>query len=164
MRALAQLIGRAPQAELLIAAAEDRLVQLGDRLGPWRVLYLRPSGGSAGQGTYVDDLLRRLGLRNMASEYGLRGWGRFPLERLVSDPPDLFILGFFDQRHPPSQSRYARHPILRGLLERTPVIAIPSGGWGCGGIEMVEVAEAIVRRVEQHPRFSSMQRGGRGAP
>jgi len=146
-RRTAELIGRVDEVERLVAQAERRIATLSDRLPPLRVLYLRPNGGSAGLGTYVDDLLRRLGLRNIAAEQGMRGWGRFPLEHLVGSPPDVFLLGYFDQVHPRSKSAYGRHPVLRDLLDRVPVVHVPGGGWGCGGIEMVEVAEHIVAQV-----------------
>ncbi len=150
-RKIAALIGRTAQGEAVVAAAMRRMRSLAERTPPYRVLYLRPNGGSAGSDTYVDDLLRRLGLRNLASEQGLRGWGRFPLEQLVAQPPDLFLLGYFDQTQPLSKSGYARHPLLRELLERTPSIAVPTGGWGCGGLELVAIAEQIVAQITALP-------------
>jgi iron complex transport system substrate-binding protein len=148
LRDLAGLIGRDAYAEDLIQRAEQRMRQLADRTPPLRVLYLRPNGGTAGQDTYVDDLLQRLGLRNVAAEEGLRGWGRFPLERLVSDPPDLFLLGYFDQEQARSKTAFARHPLFRDMLARIPAISVPAGGWGCGGVELVAVAEDIVGQID----------------
>lgn len=150
-RATAALIGRGGFGAALADSAEQRMRALAARMPPYRVLYLRPNGGSAGQGTYVDDLLQRLGLRNVAAEQGLRGWGRYPLERLVTDPPDLFLLGYFDQAQPRARSGFARHPLLRDLLAATPTIAVPPGGWGCGGLELVEVAERIVAQIDDLP-------------
>jgi iron complex transport system substrate-binding protein len=142
------LLGRGAFGAALIERTERRMQALADRTPPLRVLYLRPNGGTAGEGTYVDDLLRRLGLRNLAADSGLRGWGRFPLERLLMTPPDLFLLGYFDQAQPHSKSAFARHPLFRQMLERIPVIAVPAGNWGCGGIELVSVAEDIVAQID----------------
>jgi iron complex transport system substrate-binding protein len=150
-REIAALIGRAAFADNLVREAERRMRRLADRTPPLRVLYLRPNGGTAGRDTYVDDLLHRLGLRNVATQAGLRGWGRFPLERLVTDPPDLFLLGYFDQAQARSKSSFARHPLFRALLDRIPAIAVPAGGWGCGGLELVTVAEGIVRQIDELP-------------
>jgi iron complex transport system substrate-binding protein len=111
------------------------------------LLYLRPSGGTAGKGTYVDDLITRLGLRNLAAEHGDLGWGRFPLERLVTSPPDIFLLGYFDQARSPAASAYGRHPVLRTILDATPSISVPTRTWGCGGLELVDAAEQIVTRI-----------------
>ena len=112
------------------------------------MLYLRPNGGTAGSGTYVDAMLRLLGLRNLAADNGIRGWGNLPLEQLIADPPDLFLLGFFDQAQPQSKSRYGRHPLLADLLERIPSIRMPSSSaWGCGGLELIDAAELISKQL-----------------
>ncbi|MGQ9658579.1 MAG: ABC transporter substrate-binding protein [Thermochromatium sp.] len=145
VRTLAARIGRAETGAALADAAERRMQALArpdHHRGP-RLLYLRPSGGTAGRGTYVDDLITRLGLRNLAAEQGVNGWGRLALERLVSTPPDVFLLGYFDQAQSPVRSAYGRHLRLRSLLETTPVIAIPGQAWGCGGLELLDVAERI---------------------
>ncbi|NKN34305.1 ABC transporter substrate-binding protein [Marichromatium bheemlicum] len=150
-RAVAEAIGRAGAGAALVAEARGRMRALAGRLAGRRALYLRPSGGSAGAGTYVDGLMRHLGLVNLAAEAGHHGWGRFPLERLVSNPPDLFLLGYFDRRQPPSASTYARHPLFREQLARIPAVRVPGDAWGCGGLELVEAAEAIVAAVEALP-------------
>lgn len=144
-RTIAARIGRAETGEALTADFERRMQTFirSEREQAPSLLYLRPSGGTAGQDTYVDDLMRRLGLRNLAAEQGVKGWGRFPLERLASTPPDIFLLGYFDQAQSPARSAYGRHPRLRSLLERTPVIGLPGNAWGCGGLELLDVAERI---------------------
>ncbi|MBK1722750.1 ABC transporter substrate-binding protein [Thiocystis violacea] len=141
-------IGREAQGEAKAADAEQRMRRLGARSRPYRVLYLRPNGGTAGKGTYVDDVLSQLGLRNLATEQGLSGWGRYPLERLVSEPPDIFLLGYFDQSRSLARSAYGRHPLFRAILERTPSIRVPTNAWGCGGLELVEAAEQIAAQID----------------
>ncbi|MTW20673.1 ABC transporter substrate-binding protein [Allochromatium palmeri] len=155
-RTIAARIGRAETGEALAEEFERRMQALA-RSGHERapsLLYLRPSGGTAGQGTYVDDLIAQLGLRNLAAEQGVKGWGRFPLERLANTPPDVFLLGYFDQAQSPARSAYGRHPLLRSLLERTPVIELPGQAWGCGGLELLDVAEQISEQladIERNP-------------
>ena len=100
-------------------------------------------------------MLRLLGLSNLAAEHGLRGWGSVPLERLIADPPDLFLLGYFDQSQPPSKSRYGRHPLFVDLLEQVPSIRLPSSSaWGCGGLELIDAAEWIAARLDAFERRS----------
>ncbi|WP_295543002.1 ABC transporter substrate-binding protein [uncultured Thiohalocapsa sp.] len=146
-RAIAAEIGRAETGAALAAAAEQRMRELAEALPPLRVLYLRPGGGSAGAGTYVDDVITRLGLVNLAAEQGHVGWGAYPLERIITDPPDVFLLSYFEQAPPPGASAYARHPLLRDLLARTPTVQVPSQSWGCGGLELVGAAEAIAAQL-----------------
>jgi len=123
-----------------------------------QVLYLRPNGGTAGSGTYVDAMLRLLGLRNLAADNGIRGWGTLPLEQLVADPPDLFLLGYFDQAQPQTKSRYGRHPLLTDLLERVPSIRMPSSSaWGCGGLELLDAAEYIAEQLAAIEHESALE-------
>ncbi|MBK1720395.1 ABC transporter substrate-binding protein [Thiocystis violacea] len=147
-REIAARIGRGEAVEAKVAVAERRLRALAQRSRPYRLLYLRPNGGTAGEGTYIDDLFRLLGLRNLAAEHGQSGWGRFPLETLVSAPPDVFLLGYFDQTQSPARSAYGRHPRLRAMLERTPVIGLPGNAWGCGGLELIDAAERIAEQLD----------------
>jgi iron complex transport system substrate-binding protein len=72
-REVAARIGRGAGGAALAAAAERRMRDLGEGLPALRTLYLRPGGGSAGEGTYVDDVLTRLALRNLAAEAGHAG-------------------------------------------------------------------------------------------
>jgi iron complex transport system substrate-binding protein len=158
-RAIAAEIGRAEFGEALARNAEDRMRAVAQTPRPYRVLYLRPNGGTAGANTYVDDVIRMLGLRNLAAEQGISGWGGFPLELLVERPPDLFLLGYFDEAQPVNKSAYARHALLREMLERVPSIAVPTTYWGCGGIELVDAAEVIAARIAALPSPSLSPRG-----
>ncbi|MBK5968727.1 ABC transporter substrate-binding protein [Thiorhodovibrio winogradskyi] len=159
-------ISRANKARQVTAAADARMKALAEQMSAYqrsaqpdketekrtenqRALYLRPNGGTAGSGTYVDDLIQRLGLTNLASEQDIRGWGQLPLERLVLAPPNLFLLGYFDQDQPIQASGVARHPLLRHLLTSTPSIGLPANGWGCGGLELLQAAEVIAQGYRQ---------------
>jgi|GEM_PF-276846 len=149
---IAQAIDREATGARLIAKTRQRIKALSEQrptqAPALRVLYLRPNGGTAGTETYVDALLGLLGLRNLAAEQGIRGWGTVPLEQLILDPPDLFLLGYFDQTQPRSTARYGRHPLLRKLLTEIPSIGLPShSGWGCGGLELIDAAELIAEHV-----------------
>ncbi len=148
---IAQAIGREAVGQQEVARARARIEALSaaaaDAAVAPRALYLRPNGGSAGSDTYVDAMLELLGLRNLAAESGIRGWGTLPLERLVANPPDLLLLGYFDQAQPQSKSRYGRHPLFSTLLEQVPSIQMPSNSaWGCGGLELIDAAELIAAR------------------
>lgn len=64
--------------------------------GAWggrRALYLTPSGFTAGAGTLTDAVLRAAGLTNAAAS---PGFSPVSLERLVLNPPSLFIKAFFE--------------------------------------------------------------------
>jgi iron complex transport system substrate-binding protein len=40
-------------------------------------------------------------------------------------------------------------------LERTPVIRIPGNAWGCGGLELLDVAERISEQLAEIERNRS---------
>lgn len=149
---IARAIGREAVGRQEVTRARARIQTLsGTATDPGkapRALYLRPNGGTAGSETYVDAMLELLGLRNLAAESGIRGWGTLPLERLIADPPDLLLLGYFDQAQPQSKSRYGRHPLFSRLLEQVPSIQMrSSSAWGCGGLELIDAAELIADRL-----------------
>jgi iron complex transport system substrate-binding protein len=155
-RSIARAIGRPRLGDAAATAATDRIAALASEPRPYRTLYLRPNGGTAGSETYVDAMLQLLGLRNLAAEQGIRGWGRMPLEQLIADPPDLVLLGYFDQSQPRSKSRFARHPLLAALLAEVPTIRMPSSSaWGCGGLELIDAAEHIAAQLERLGPVSS---------
>lgn len=147
-RETAARIGRAEAMAARLAAMDRRMAELAGVLPPLSALYLRPGGGSAGEGTYVDALFSHLGLRNAARELGVRGWGRVPLERLLMDPPDLLVLGYFERGASLHQSAYVRHPRVAALLELTPSIQLDGDAWGCGGLELLDVAERLVAEIQ----------------
>jgi len=146
VQTVATRIGRAAQGAALVASATTRMQALAHAVLPERVLYLRPSGGTAGAGTYVDALLTHLGWRNLAAERGLSGWGGFPLEQLLLTPPERLLLGYFTSDATWTTAAYARHPVFAALRARLPTLVLPGHAWGCGGLDLIDVAEDLVAR------------------
>ena len=144
---LATTIGQAEKGRRLIADLTARSERLRHEAQPLSVLYLRGNGGSAGKNTFVDAVFELLGLTNLPAVAGISGWGRYPLERLVARPPDLFVLGYFERQRPLSKTLYARNQALLDLLERTPHIEAPTNYWSCGGWQLVEAAEQIAAQI-----------------
>lgn len=147
---MSKLLGQPERGQAIVAQASARMRALQAKTRPYRILYLRPNGGTAGTNTYIDDVLTRLGLRNYAKLKGHTGWGHFPLEHLVMAKPDAFLLvsGTFDEQLPRRDSAYARHPLLQRLLQQAPAVWAPARYWGCGGWQLVETAERIVNQIK----------------
>jgi iron complex transport system substrate-binding protein len=144
---VADQIQRSQHGRQVIAALDQRWRALPKQRYPYRTVYLRPNGGSAGHQTYIDEVLTHLGLNNGAALSGYHGWGPLSLEHLLMNPPELWLLGYFDQQNSPLQHRYARQPRLQDLLQQAPVIRIPGQAWGCGGFELLEVARLIIKQL-----------------
>lgn len=150
-RTVADALQRRAVAEELIANVEQRLAALQQQRRPFQVLYLRPNGGSAGRHTYVDTVLASVGAINHATATGHVGWGRFPLEKLLVQPPDVFLLGDFARDAAYARNTYARHPQLQQLLAQTPHAQLNGNHWGCGNWQLIEAAEAIAAQLDALP-------------
>jgi iron complex transport system substrate-binding protein len=140
---------RADAATALVTHVQQRLARLHDTPRPYSALYLRPNGGSAGTGTYVDAVFAAAGLRNHAADQGQNGWGRFALETLVARPPDLFVFSDFIRDTAYSRSGFGRHPLLQNLLQQRPVISLAGKYWGCGNWQLIEAAEDIAAQIDR---------------
>lgn len=147
-RTVADALQRREAAETLLADVAHRLALLQQRQRPFQVLYLRPNGGSAGKNTYVDTVLASVGAINHAAITDHVGWGRFPLEKLVLQPPDVFLLADFARDTTHTRNDYARHPQLQQLLTQTPHVRLDGNHWGCGNWQLIEAAEAIAAQLD----------------
>lgn len=89
VRQVAAVLGRSAQGEALVA----RMTAAATPLPPLhrRALIYQGGGLVLGPGTLADDLLRRAGFDNAASQFGGRPWDVIPLERVLSAPPDIIL-------------------------------------------------------------------------
>ena len=141
-------IGQAKRAQDLVRNMEFRLAVMRSISRPFNALYLRPNGGSAGVNTHVDAVLQAAGLRNHAGALGLTGWGRIDLERIVQNPPDIFITPSIANDAAYARSALSRHPQMRALLEHIPVVTLEHNDWGCSNWQLVDAAEAVAAQVD----------------
>ncbi|WP_068635291.1 ABC transporter substrate-binding protein [Thauera butanivorans] len=146
-RHIAGRLGRAAAGEALVADVQARIAHLQASTHPARALYLRPNGGSAGAGTYVDAVFQAAGVRNHATESGRRGWGRVALEDVVADPPDVFVVSSMLNDTTYARSGFARHPQMRTLLAERPVVRMDGNDWGCSNWQLIEAAEDIAAQL-----------------
>lgn len=147
-RRMGQAMGREPAAEALLANIARRLKQLQATPRSFNALYLRPNGGSAGEKTHVDAVLTAAGLRNHATALGLKGWGRIDLERILQNPPDVFITPSMVNDLAYARSALGRHPQMKKLLERIPVVVLQQNDWGCSNWQLIEAAESMAAQVD----------------
>lgn len=93
VRQVAAGVGQPTAGERLVARMDADLAAAGGVWGGRRALYMTPSGYTAGSGTLTDAVLRAAGLGNAS---GTPGFSPVSLERLVLNPPSLFIRAFFE--------------------------------------------------------------------
>ncbi|HCY54201.1 MAG TPA: iron ABC transporter substrate-binding protein [Oceanicaulis sp.] len=128
-RAAAAAFAREDRAETLLAEMDRAL----DRVTPLAgvdALYVTPGGVTAGQGTFIDALLRAAGLRNTAG--GLSGWSSLPLEAVALRRPDIFVTGFSNSATDRVDRWSAsRHPVMRRALSSRPAFTLDTGVIAC---------------------------------
>lgn len=155
MLAIGDFLNRTEQAFTVVARQQSRLQKLQQqtktRKARPKVLYLTPTLGTAGAGTFVDAAIASAGATNMATEFGISGWGQVPIEALAKNQPDLIIHSFFADGSPSMLQFRANHSVVRTLRDQVPQITIAGGLWVCGGPYLVTAAEQIADALDELP-------------
>lgn len=144
------LIGAEAAAAALVAAMDARLAAIDAAVAasparPLAAVYA-PNGITAGADTVMHDVVSRAGMRNLAAELGVVGYGQLPLERLIAADPDVVVLdataapqGAASMAH-----RYLQHPALQTLLARAKVVSLPPPLSVCVGPMTIDAIERLV--------------------
>jgi len=154
MRAIGAALEQYGRAEQLILDHQNRLATLNQKVastyfGRLRAAYIAPGGVTAGENTFVNDIIKLAGLASLSEELGLKGWQALPLEALIQNPPDLIIGSFFDQKNiHVSNWSLTRHDRIKKMIDMIPTIIIPGRYLSCNGIFSVDAAEYIHDRLE----------------
>ncbi|HYW82912.1 MAG TPA: ABC transporter substrate-binding protein, partial [Spirochaetia bacterium] len=123
----ALLTGERKKGAELVLHMEHELSAVEKRVGSLapnnrlRVLDYTTFGASMGRGSSWDDIVRRAGLKNAASEFASDEWGQVPIstEELLKVDPDILILPGWVYGNPRGASAFKNRvmgdPALRGL-------------------------------------------------
>lgn len=126
-------------------------------------VYLTPSGTTAGEGSAVAGIIALAGLRSFATDIGIKGWAKLPLEEVVMGAPDLVVGSFFEQGTVNRSSwSLSRHGVFRRLIDDLPAIMVPSRFMSCSVAQAVDAAEFIrAQAVAYGYRSASQQETAR---
>jgi iron complex transport system substrate-binding protein len=128
VRRVAAALEQAPRGEALIARMDAQL-RSGSGRPRGSALYMTPGGVTAGPGTLIDAMLTAAGYRNLAAAPGYR---TVPIEQLVLNPPDAFVLGFFDNAYLARQHWAAGgNRLLQKLIRERTVSSLDGAVLGC---------------------------------
>jgi len=128
VRKVAASLGQSPRGEALIQHMDAQIRAAGAGRGQ-SALYMTPGGVTAGPGTLVDAILTAAGYRNLATA---PGYSTVPVERLVLNPPNAFVLGFFDSAYLAGQHWSAGgNRVLRDLVRQRTVASLDDSLLGC---------------------------------
>jgi iron complex transport system substrate-binding protein len=149
IRLVAAALGRPARGEALLAAFERDLAAtrgaLADRR--YRALVYGANGFSAGVPSLFDDVLRHLGLVNIASRAGQSGWVSMSVEDVLRADPDLLVLGEYRAGAPSLANLVLEHPALDGLRRDRPVVRVPTNLWNCGAPSLARAARLLAAQV-----------------
>ncbi|MCC6919777.1 MAG: ABC transporter substrate-binding protein [Alphaproteobacteria bacterium] len=148
---LAQVSGVAALCEAesrgreLIAGIEAALTAAEPRTAhpPIEAVVFQARGFAAGEGTLLDEMLRRCGFVNVAARYGIRKWGNVGLESLIADPPQMLLAGQASAGAPTWAERVLSHPALEAIAGRMARATFPEALMYCGGPVLRQTAAAL---------------------
>ncbi len=128
VRHVAAALGRPAQGEALVAGMDRELAAARGAWSGQKALYLTPGGFTAGPDTLVGTMISAAGLTDAAGP----GFAPVPLERLVIDPPQALVLGFFDPVSLGTQRwSIGRRAALRHLTATRTLASLPAAILGC---------------------------------
>jgi iron complex transport system substrate-binding protein len=144
---VARAVGHPERGQALIANIDRALAEAAPAPGTPRLTALtyQAGGFATAHGTMMDEMMRRAGLDNSASRYGLKRTGNVPLERLIADPPDVLLAGETKPGAPTWADRVLRHPALAHAAPRMYRGSFPQRLTFCGGPVLIETARMLAR-------------------
>lgn len=118
-------------AQTRVASFDRAIARARTSAGPsGRALYMTPGDVTTGPGGLIADLLGQAGYRPFEAR---SGWHRLPVERMVSDKPDLVVRAFFDNAvHQQDRWSSSGHAVLAGALRDVPSVSVPGATLACG--------------------------------
>lgn len=150
VRQVARLLDAEDEGEVMVARIEAALeaARMPADQAPLTAAIYQPGGLSAGANTVVGELMELVGLQNIAARYGVEQYRPLPLEVLVSDPPDVLLVGETSPGAPLRSEKIVRHRALRALESQMTQSVFPARLLYCAGPTMVEASAALVRARE----------------
>lgn len=160
IRIVAEAIGHPERGHALTASIRARLPRLGPSPGRGRVAaYYQRRGYLTGAGTLVDEMMRRVGLVNLAAKLELPSLARLSVERMAMARPDFLIMESATTRLTDRGSEMMRHPLLDRAVPPAHRLYIPQALTVCGGPAYPEAVERLAAQVRSADRI--MRSGGR---
>lgn len=139
---MGEVLGVSPQAEKLVAEMRAALAGIAPPSGPRpRAAIYYANGYTSGSDTIAHAILEAAGYANVAAERGLSGLVSLPLEILVTERPDLLVIGQ-DYPHPAMAQEILRHPALRALDAGRASVA--DNLWTCGTPLALDAVSALI--------------------
>ena len=145
VRLIAAAIGHPEHGEVLIRRMNAELAAIPESGRGRTAADYQRRGYLSGAGTLMDDMMRRVGLVNLATRLRLPPLANLPLEQFVAHRPDYLITGAGPARD--LGSAMLDHPAITGI----PRLRLPGALADCGG-PSYPVAIRILAEQLRHKR------------
>jgi len=138
--AVARVVGESEKGEALIKEMEAKERRILRKVHskprkPWRVLHYGINGDTMGENTQFDEFVRKLGLRNAASEVGIKGIIHLPKERLIQLNPQIIFVPRWTQQKDfsPFQEELLQDPSLASVeaVKKRRIYQLPDQHFTC---------------------------------
>ena len=148
---MGQALGQQQNAEMQIGEINRTIGAAKKTAQPVTALLYEPNGYTSGAGTLADEIMKQLGIINLAAADNRLAAGRVTLEDLIRLKPDMIIEPEFYEKPALAYQNY-RHPVMQTLVSergrKTQHVAVPGRYWSCGSIYTLE-AVRILQRARQ---------------
>lgn len=136
-------VGHPERGDALIARMQSELAGL-PKPGEGRVAaYYQRRGYMTGTGTLIDELMRRVGLVNLAGKLGKPPLSQLSIEEMVAAEPDYLIVESATDKVTDQGSEMLHHPALRDI----PRISVPQAWTVCGSPAYTQAARSMVEQI-----------------
>jgi iron complex transport system substrate-binding protein len=151
IRKVAAALGVPAAGEALIARMDRELAAAHGAWGGARALYLTPGGFTAGPGSLVGAMMHAAGLETAATT--AQSYSPISLERLVLNPPQALVLGFFrDLAGGRQHWSIAGNGYLQQLAAQRAVASLPGSELGCPAWTAADGSLALAEAHRAPPR------------
>jgi len=146
IRNVARAVGHPERGEALVRQMNMELAALPASHAHGVAAYYQRRGYLTGTGTLIDDLMKRVGLTNLAGKLDRPVLSRLTLEQLVAAKPDYLVVERATNRVTDEGTAMLHHPILAGI----PRLELPQAWTVCGGPAYVLAARSLARQLSEH--------------
>lgn len=143
VRRVAVAVGHPERGEALIRRMDADLANLPAPRRSGVAAYYQRRGYLTGTGSLVDDLMRRVGLVNLAARLHRPVLSQLTLEQMVAARPDFLIIEDTPGSIGDQGTEMLHHPAMNGMAR----LHLPQAWTVCGGPAYVEAARSLIRQI-----------------
>lgn len=143
IRDVAVAVGHPERGEALVARMDAELAGLPRLRRPVVAAYYQRRGYLTGTGTLMDDLMKRVGITNLAGKLKRPALSQISLEEMAAARPDYLVVDTATEKVVDEGTAMMHHPVLAGI----PRIGIPQAWTVCGGPAYVKAARVLAAGV-----------------